>query len=380
MTPRLDQYRRRLGLLLVGLVVSGSLLTPDMANTAALQVDPGEAWAAMEEALRTLGSDTPREKRDLVDEHWDLLKPLFAPHPNHDDRDVERVIDGLRTLIRTERDDWVVTRVLDDLTFRDGQFLQPLFVDALKSRSPNLRWWAIRWFSYGQREDALADLEYAWRHEDRPWVRVDLVGALAHQDAQDHLDEFIELVQGDDSDLAVAAIRALASWPNEPDALASVLRATQSDDTAIRNAATWRLASFRAPAARARLVDLALSGADLSIRASAVEALGQVEPEVSVPTLVRILRQPAIEGGAYLQRLAIEELMDIDDSSTLDSLSDLKADGDGFPSDDLSKLRVFLGRDRASQGKTTIIFSTCSLSAPVRDPHNPRMLAVNPPP
>src|SRR6266571_244923 len=380
MTPRLSRYRRRLASLLVGLVLSGTSPTPGMANSMALHVDPGEAWATMEEALRTLESGTPLEKRDLVDEHDDLLGPLFKPHPDHDDQDVETVIDRVRTLIRTEKDDWVTTRILDDLIFHDEKFLQPLFVDALKSLSPNLRWCAIRWFSYGEREDVLVDLEFAWRQEDRPWVRVDLIGALASQGAQQHLNEFMDLVRGDDVDLAVAAIDALASWPDDPDALASVLRASRSEDSAIRNAATRKLGFFATPAASARLIDVALAGADLSTRASAIEALRDVDPKVSVPTLVRVLHQPAIEGGAYLQGLAIQKLMDIDDPTTLDALSDLQAAGDGFPSDDLSTLRASLGRDRASRGTTTIISSACWMSGPVRDPRDPRMLAVNPPP
>lgn len=409
----------RHGRFLPGILI-GALLaavtSPALANAGGTGYDediedPEAAWREMEDSLRVLATGDALEKRDLAEDAFTFLKPLFDGHPGHDDEDVARVIGSLRRLLRAEKDDWIMTRVLNDLVFRDASALEPLFLDASRNLSPNLRWCGIRWFSDHWSADALPELEDAWRHEERPWVRVDLVAALARHGSLEHLDDFIDLARGRNLDLALAgiqalatlqderaipvlaeiaksgpggarpeAVEALADWPDDPAALEAVLRASRSGDPEIQARAARSLASFPGPEAEDRLIGLALSGGDPSVRAAAVAGMDGLDPARAISTLVEILREPAREGDSHLHSLVIRKLRDIDDPSILEALSDFVPDGDGFPADDLETLRESLTRDRTRHGKTVTISTGCSFSSVITDPQNPGMLAVAPPP
>ncbi|HXU12318.1 MAG TPA: HEAT repeat domain-containing protein, partial [Candidatus Binatia bacterium] len=166
-------------------------------------------WPDMEGYIAALATSDSQTKRDLADSAYRYLEPLFEAHPDRDEEDVTRVVDSLRRLLRTEKDDWIMKVVLDTYVFADGDVLEPLFLDALMSPSPNLSWYGIQRFSYVEYAEALPGLRKAWRREERPWVQVDLMAALAKQGSKDEMEDFIELAQGTDSDLSVAAIEAL---------------------------------------------------------------------------------------------------------------------------------------------------------------------------
>lgn len=413
-SPPARQGRSRPGILTVALLAA---VTPLIA-TFAVSDNRGEdaleedAWRNMEVYVSSLTTSDPQQKRDLAESAFTFLKPLFDGHPGRDEEDVSRVIDSLRRLLRTEKDDWITTRVLNDIIFRDSEALGSLFLEALKSPSPNLNWCGIRWFSDNESADALPELQKAWRHKERPWVRVDLVAALARHGSQEHLDDFIDLARGANPDLSLAAIEALATlqdvraipvlakiveegpedarfealgaltgWPDDRDALDAVLRASRTEEARIRARATRSLASFPGPEAEDRLIDLALSANDdPSVRIAAIAGMDHLDSARAIIALVEILQEPAPEEDSYLHSRVISKLRDLDDPSILAALLGFVPKGDGFPSDAFSDLQAYLARDRSTHGKIVSYSTACSFSAVITDPQNPNMIAVAPPP
>jgi len=171
--------------------------------------DRMDSWVPVDEALRILWTGTPAEKRAVAENAYFNLEPLFATDAGNSDRDARRTLESLRSLIRTETDDFITYRLLNELADHDDEILTPLFLDALKSRSPNLRSSAIHWFSEHTDLEALPEMEYAWRHEDRPWVRANLMIALVRHGSRDDTEAFLDLARGKDASLATSAIRAL---------------------------------------------------------------------------------------------------------------------------------------------------------------------------
>src|SRR2546425_914860 len=316
--------------------------------------DQGDAWKQMLGYLRIMSTGEPAQKRSFAGEASRRLLPLFGPHDGHDEEDVQVIFDEVRDLLRVEADDFVTWTMLNDLSFRDDGRLEPLFLDALRDVSPNLKWSGIKWFSGNTCSEAVPDLESAWRHEERPWVRRDLIAALARQGRSDHLEEFISIARGKDPDLAEAAIEALsglkdsrtlpvivslarngagarrqtaieslASWSDSVDALEALLLGSRSDDPSLKASAVVSLGSFRAPGASERLEQLALEDGDPWLRSRALEALGKADPARAIPLLIQGLHQATSEDRIQLKTTAVRTLMGIDDPTTLDSASDL---------------------------------------------------------
>jgi HEAT repeat protein len=414
-SPPARQDRPRPGVLVVVLL---AMVAPGIATLAAgsqLDPDPPEEdpWKNMEAYVNQLATSDPRTKRELAESSDTFLRPLFDAHPDHDDEDVSRVVDSLRLLLRNEKDDWIMTRVLEDILFRDGEALLPLFLEALRSHSPNLSWCGIRWFSDNKSADALPELLKAWDHEERPWVIVDLITALAEQGSRDHVDDFIELARGKNRVLSsraiealatlederairplaeiaregleaarIASLEALTTWPEDRDALDAVLLASRSENVWVRARAARSLASFAGPDAEDRLVDLALSTRDDKyVRAAAVEGMGKVAPGRAIAALVEILQEPAPGNYSYLHSQVMTELRDLDDPSILEALQSFVPDGAGFPLNELSDLQGYLARDRRTQGREERLRdSGCTYSPIITDPNDPDMIAVTPPP
>ena len=368
------------------------------------------AWKNMEEYIASLATSDSQTKRDLAESALSHLGPLFEA--GRDEEDVTRVVDSLRQLLRTEKDDWIMKVVLELHVYGDGDALQPLFLDALMSPSPNLSWYGIQRFSYVECAEALPELRKAWRREERPWVRLDLIYALAKQGSKEDLDDFIELALGPDIDLSVAAIRALATledrraipalarvvrhgpdaarlaaiealvtWPLAREAREAVLLASHAEVAEVRERAVRSLASFPGPDAAGRLVELALDPYDdADVRAAAIEGMSQIAPWRAIDVLVGILRKPAPESDSRLHRRVLSELREIDDPSILDALQGFVPRDEEFPSGDLSDLRTYLERDRDTQGKDPVHDFSCSLNFLSTDPDDPNRLVVTPPP
>lgn len=387
-----------------------ALVLDDCFGADSQDEDP---WKAMEAYIGSLTTGDPQTKRELAEDSNTELRPLLEAHPGRDDEDVSRVVDSLLRFLRTEKDDWITTRFLDGIVFRNSDALLPLFLEALKSPSPNLTWFGIRWFSDYESAEALPELRKAWVHEKRPWVQVDLIAALAKQGSRDHLDDFIDLARGTDRLLSIAAIEALATlederaipvlarisregpekariaslqaltiWPEDRDALQAVLRASRRCEGAlIRESATRGLASFSGPEVEDRLIDLARSTEDdRDVRTAAVEGMSQIASDRAIAALVEILREPAPEEADYLHSKVIAELREIDDPSILEALQGFPPQGAGFPSKELSDLQEYLARDRSTHSRITSITLSCGFPSVITDPEDPDMIAVAPPP
>jgi len=360
-----------------GLLVVAVLAAAPPAPAADDPAEEEGERVAMRKALRILWTGDPAAKREIAESASNSFWPLFGTGPEDGDEEARRALGSLISLIRTERDDFITYRLLRELAFYDIENLTPLYLEALKSRSPNLQWAGVEWLAAHKNPDALSELEDAWRHEERPWVRATLMLALVKQGSREYSGDFLELARGKDVRLATAAIRALtalgdpevipflakiargsssnagllaldalARWPGSPDALAEVLEATRSPRVDFQRHAVAALGRFDDPAAAARAYELASGRAEASVRAAALGALKGTDPAVLVPLALRILRETPTQENAPAQSAAIGTLFVIDDPAVLPQLAGL-AFGDGDPrSRGLFFLKRNLGRAR----------------------------------
>ena len=358
------------------LLLSAALARPCQAEP---EEDPEDnEWAEMEQALRVLWTGDPAARREVADDAYSLFDPLFESESGGDDAGTTRILSSLKSLARSERDDFITYRLLGELAGRDGKILMPLFLDALKSPSPNLRWRGIQWFAQNPDATVLSELEYLFRHEDRPWVKADLMLALARHGSRDDSRDFLDLARGKDSTLALAAIRALtmigdpevipflvriarasrsnagllaldalARWPDSREALEAVLEASRSPHVNVQRHAADLLGRFVDPAARERAYDLAAGHGDGYVRSAALGSLKGRDPALLVPLTIQILRAPPTEENAPAQSAAIRILHDLDDPSVLPELAGLGTDVTDSYSRQVFWLRWYLGRKRA---------------------------------
>jgi HEAT repeat protein len=345
-----------------------------------IAADAEDDWALMEDALLILATGDPAAKREAAEEASGVFD-ILAYDSDHDEEDVAKVIASLRSLVRVERDDWISYRLLGGLAEIDLDALQPLFLDALKDPSPNLRWRGARWFTGHTDPEALPELDDAWRHEERPWVQADLMIALVRHGSRDRSDEFLRLARGKDATLAPAAVRALALigdpqaipfletlartsrsntgllaldalalWPDSRDALETVIEATRSPRLDFQRHAAAALESFEDPAASARLFSIASGRGDLDVRAAALGALKQADLAALVPLTLGILREAPTPENAPLHSAAIGVLRHLDDPSVLPALASLEFKSDDSRFHELFWLRRFLSREREPGG------------------------------
>jgi len=317
-------------------------------------------------------------------------------------------------LTRSERDDFISYRLLGELADRDEEILAPLFLDALESPSPNLRWRGIRWFAEHADSEALPDLEYAWRHEERPWVKADLMIALVHQGSRDNSREFLQLARGKDAFLAVAAIRALtmigdpevipflvkiartsrsnagllaldalARWPDSRTALEAILEASHSPHLDFQRHAAQALGSFDDPAASARACELATAHGDPYVRSTALGALRRADPTVLVPLMLQILRESPTQENTPAQSAAIGVLRDLDDPSILPQLAGLEFAPADSRFHELFWLKAYLGREREEPptgARRGIAIGGSRDSDVILEEEEPEVLVITPPP
>jgi HEAT repeat protein len=402
----------RYGLLAARALVAW-LAVATLAAPTVCQSAPADeyAWDRMDAALFHLRKDDSEVKRDIAEDAFQIFAPLFDLPPGHDRRDAQYVVDDLRHWIGTERDEWCSTRLLRSLGRREGAVLDPLYGDALRSFSPNLRWEGVRWFRDHRNTGALPDLERVWAGEDRPWVQVDLLAVLASHGSDRYFEEFLHLTQSDDPDLATAALRALGtlgdaravpalleatsrdyreiriaaihaleSWIAEPQVLSALLNLSRSSDPPIQIAAVRALASSRSPEVAGRLAEIVLSKGDTQVRAEAAEGLADFDGDIVLLTLLEVLHQPFDEDDTSLYLRVMDGLMNIDDPSVLDAIVDLDFSGTSYLASRLEELRESLGRDRAALMRGLRITTGCSLTAIPTDPSDPRSRVITPTP
>jgi len=330
----------------------------------------------MQAALRILATGDPAARREVADEASERFGVLLYD-PDLDEEDAARVIASLRSLLRVERDDWVAYQLLSRLAELGLDTLTPLFLDALKSASPNLRWCGARWFSSRIDPEALPGLDDAWRNEERPWVQADLMSALVRHGSREHSDDFMRLARGKDASLAGAAVRELALigdprvipflatlartsrsstalraldalklWPDSREALETLLEASRSPRPDFQRHAAWALESFANPAAAARLIALASGHGDSKVRAAALDALKRADSATLVPLTIDILREAPTPENAPLHSAAMGLLRHLDDPSVLPFLASLDFQSDAHRFIELLVLRRNLSRER----------------------------------
>ncbi len=370
--------------------------------------------AAMRQALLVLWTGDSAAKRETAEQAFSEFWPLFEVDPSDQDEEVRRTIGSLVSLVRSERDDFVTYRLLGELAGYHGEILRPLFLEALKSRSPNLGWSGIEWFAEHEAPEVLPELEYAWRHEERPWVRASLMLALVKQGARDLSGDFVDLARGKDATLAAGAIRALTAlgdpevipflariartsssnagllaldalgrWPESPEALEVILEETRSPHLDFQRHAAEALAKFDDPAAAARAFELASGHGDPSVRAGALGALKGTDPAVLVPLALQILRETPTPENAPTQAAAIGILRDLDDPAVLPQLAGLQFDGGDVRSFELLWLKKKLGRPReetASGAETETVVHPDSTVDAIPAEEAPQRFDIVPPP
>jgi len=359
------------------------LLLPFLCLGDQAPAEPGDPWASVDAALRTLWTGTPSGKRVVAENAYFAFGPLFGSDQESSDEHAPRTLASLRSFLRSGMDDFVSYRLLSELADREDEILTPLFVDVLKSPSPNLRAAAIHWFSGHAAPDALPDLEDRFRHEDRPWVKADLMIALVRNGSREDARDFLDLARGKDATLALAAIRALtmlgdpevvpflakiartspsnagllaldalSRWPDSRDALDAVLQASRSPRIDFRRHAAQILGSFDDPAAAARALEMAELHGDSDVRAAALGSLTSatgVDPLVLRRIALQILREAPTPENAPAQSAAVATLRDLDDPAVLAELVGLEFSPGDSRSFELRWLKEHLGRPREEQ-------------------------------
>jgi len=359
------------------------------ATSIASEADDDEEDQRLElrEALQTLWTGRPEQKRELAEETLSWSEYLRSA--DGEDEDVIHAVEWLRTIVRTEKDDWIVNRLLEYLIAVFNPALDSLYREALKSSSPNARWHAVEWFQSRPDPGVVPLFEELWRSEGRPWARKDLMEALAENGSHKFVKDFRDLAGGKDVSLALAgiealrtlgneefvadlaklaldgdrsirptAVQALANWPESEDALDAVLAASRDEDPTLQGESILALKEFPSEIAATRLLELAGEGLDAQVRHAAVGALEDVRPAGLAELLAEILKEPTCEGNALAQAAALRALHTLDDSSVLPALTTLRPRVGNALAGRLSSLMQFLSRDRAApvpQAETTTI-------------------------
>src|SRR5262249_46242937 len=141
------------------------------------------------------------------------------------------------------KDDWISSRLLQNLSEHPCELLNPLYRDALTDPSPNVRWRAIQWFRSQSDPESVEFLEDLWSSEERPWVRADIMEALAWNNSSRFVKEWLRLARGEDTALAIAAIHALKALENE-EFIPDLAALSRGDSQVLRAAAIQALASW----------------------------------------------------------------------------------------------------------------------------------------
>lgn len=255
-----------------------------------------------EESLRVLTFGEPVERLRIAENacmRFTILDSLYDDAPG-----ASQVVDQLVMYLRHEDDEWIAVRLLDSIDCYRPDVVRPLFLEALASSSPNFRWQAFRWLEREEEPEAVPGLQRAWSQETRPWARSDLIKALTRNRAADFIQDFLELAESDDPQLASPAIgalkangderaigllsqmareargwrqaeaaEALGAWPKSPEALASLLVASDSQDPKVRSCALFSLSRMEEPSAMLRVLSTAMTDAVEDVRKAGVAAL-----------------------------------------------------------------------------------------------------------
>ena len=205
---------------------------------------------------------------------------------------LEEVIEGLILALRQERDDWIAWTLLDSIVWRQDETLEPLFQAALDETSVNLQACAVRRYQLMKDPDATARLESLWDRELPDWLRPRLVGALANQGSIAHLSDFMRLTRDDDPDLRKSAIEALGTLARD-ESIPILVRIAREGHAADRAAALDALGAFPDSEDALQAVLGASQSADGPLRFAAVRSLGRFPRPEAGARLIAILDAPS---------------------------------------------------------------------------------------
>ncbi len=297
---------------ITSLPAASSVVTIDVVD------DDTQTWERMAEAVRTLRRGTPEEKLAVAGSAVELFADLGDD--SDDDSggpETKRIVESLRAVVREEKDDWITSLLLQGLIEVESEALIPLFRDALKSSSPNLRRRAILWLGEVEDPDALPLLERAWATEARSWIRKEMIEALVYQESPECIDHLFELAREDDPDLALTAAKSLGdlrdsrvppllatlsrdgpllirlaaihglAGSDDAEALGAILEVSLDPDPRLAEPAIQMLADRDEPAAEVRLTEAALS--DDGLRESTLLALAKRNHPLLLPLVNRLL-------------------------------------------------------------------------------------------
>jgi HEAT repeat protein len=271
--------------------------------------------ARVEEPLEILATGDAAARRQVADRAGDFNN-LDSDHFN--EVELRERSEELRRLVAREEDDWISSRLLRETHCDNSDSLLPMYLDALSSNSPDVRWSAFQCFAKLESPEAVLPLETSWPGEARPWARKDLMEALARNHSTRYLEDFRTLAAGSDPDLSSAAIGAiallkdldslpflarlveegtdpqrreaadaLAMAPDPPVAIAALLTATDDQDPLTRACALLALSRSSDPAALARAFATTVSDPVEDVRKAGVSALEMSPWRMSIYELLR---------------------------------------------------------------------------------------------
>ena len=244
-------------------------------------------WRELVDTVELIRSDAAAARLAAADWSCSSFEVLPRPPDGHA-REAVELGRFLISFARTSGDDWLVDRLALALAGCAEPGWSPLFLDFLDHPSIQLRWRAARYYADVADPNATPKLEAFWNEDLPTWVRTDLADALLENGSIEHAEDCVDLVDGDDTRLARAALRtlkeirprgalealrrhakwddsrlrkeaveALAAWPDDTEIMHLLVHMSRSEDATIRNAASSALADFSQPEALDRLVEIA---------------------------------------------------------------------------------------------------------------------------
>jgi HEAT repeat protein len=204
---------------------------------------------------------------------------------------MEELVDGLVLVLREEPDDWIAWKLLDSIVWRRDGGFERLFRAALDSTSVNLRASAVHRYQIEQDPAAIAGLEALWERDLPGWLRPRLIGALANQGSIAHLADFMRLTRDDDADLRTPAIEALGTLARD-ESIPILARVARDGSAPDRASALEALGAFPDSDEALQAVLGATRSADGTVRWMAVRSLGRFQQPEAGARLIALLQDP----------------------------------------------------------------------------------------
>lgn len=153
-----------------------------------------------------------------------------------------------------------------------------------------------------------ADLERVVARDADRRVRHTAIEALAELAQARSLPTLAAVLEGNDIELSIAAAEGIGELDDVQSPPASLLRALESAQVPLRNAALNALVRFEDESLAPRFLPF-VADTSAEVRTTAIEALGELRARIAVPALKRALNDPVAE----VRRAAIEALAEIDE-------------------------------------------------------------------